>query len=93
LKEYFSTLENPRRTNKDYFYDPLNDIFFVISAVASGYQDWASIQIFGNAKLVWLRLFFAYRHGMPSPDLIGKLFSRFNPIKFNGCFMQWVNSI
>jgi hypothetical protein len=94
LDEYFTTLEDPRRTNKGHFYYPLNEILFlVIAAVVSGYEDWTSIQIFGNAKLDWLRFFFPYRHGIPSHDVIGKLFSRLDPNRFNECFINWVNSI
>lgn len=94
LNKYFSTLEDPRRTNKGHFYYPLDEILFlVISAVVSGYQDWTSIQIFGNAKLDWLRRFFPYQHGIPSHDVIGKLFSRLDPIRFNECFIKWVNSL
>lgn len=94
LKKYFSNLEDPRRTNKGHFYYPLNEILFlVISAVVSGFEDWTSIQIFGNAKLDWLRRFFPYTHGIPSHDVIGKLFSRLDPIRFNECFIKWVNSI
>jgi predicted transposase YbfD/YdcC len=92
--KHFSTLEDPRRTNKGHFYYPLNEILFlVISAVVSGFTDWTSIQIFGNAKLDWLRHFFPYTHGIPSHDVIGKLFSRLDPLKFNECFLNWVNSI
>lgn len=94
LEKYFSNLEDPRRTNKGHFYYPLNEILFlVISAVVSGFEDWTSIQIFGNAKLDWLRRFFPYTHGIPSHDVIGKLFSRLDPIRFNECFIKWVNSI
>ena len=94
LNKYFSTLEDPRRTNKGHFYYPLNEILFlVISAVVSGYEDWTSIQIFGNAKLDWLRRFSPYRHGIPSHDVIGKLFSRLDPNRFNECFINWVNSL
>lgn len=94
LKKHFSTLEDPRRTNKGHFYFPLDEILFlVLAAVISGFGDWTSIQIFGNAKLDWLRHFFPYTHGIPSHDVIGKLFSRLDPIKFNECFINWVNSI
>ena len=96
LEKHFSTLEDPRRTNKGHFYYPLNELLFlVISAVVSGFTDWTSIQIFvfGNAKLGWFRKFFPYTHGIPSHDVIGKLFSRLDPLKFNECFLNWANSI
>jgi predicted transposase YbfD/YdcC len=91
---YFSGLEDPRRTTKGNFYYPLNEILFlVISAVISGAEEWVSIQIFGNAKLEWLKRFFPYSHGVPSHDVLGKLFSRLDPKKFSECFMGWVNTI
>jgi predicted transposase YbfD/YdcC len=92
--KYFSGLKDPRRTNKGHFHYPLDEILFlVVSAVVSGYTQWTSIQIFGDSKLDWLRQFFPYSHGIPSHDVIGKLFSRLDPLRFNECFINWVNSI
>lgn len=51
-----------------------------------------SSQLFGKAKLEWLRRFFPYKHGIPSHDVLGKLFCRLDPIRFNECFMDWINS-
>jgi predicted transposase YbfD/YdcC len=94
FQNLFSRLQDPRRTNKGHFYYPLDEILFlVIAAVVSGAEEWVSIQIFGNAKLEWPRRFFPYRHGIPSHDVLGKLFSRLGPVRFNECFMAWVNSI
>jgi predicted transposase YbfD/YdcC len=90
----FSGLQDPRRTNKGHFYYPLNEILFlVISAVISGAEEWTSIQIFGDAKLGWLRKYFPYKNGIPSHDVLGKLFSRLDPTKFSECFMRWVGTI
>ena len=94
FQNLFSELKDPRRTSKGHFLYPLDEILFlVISAVVSGSTDWTAIQIFGEAKLDWLRRFFPYRHGVPSHDVIGKLFSRLDPVQFNRCFINWVNSI
>ena len=52
-EKFFSSFEDPRRTNKGHFYYPLNKILFlVISAVVSGYTDWASIQT--NCNGCWM---------------------------------------
>lgn len=94
FQELFSELKDPRRTTKGHFLYPLHEILFlVISAVVSGATDWTAIQIFGEVKLDWLRRFFPYRHGIPSHDVIGKLFSRLDPVQFNQCFINWANSI
>ena len=41
----------------------------------------------------WLRQFFPYQNGIPSHDVLGKLFALLDPVLFNECFMNWVNSI
>jgi predicted transposase YbfD/YdcC len=94
FEDYFSTLQDPRRTTKGHFYYPLNEILFlVISAVISGAEEWTAIELFGDSKLDWLKRFFPYNHGVPSHDVLGKLFSRLDPGKFNECFIKWVNTI
>lgn len=92
--KYFSGLRDPRRTTKGHFYYPLEEILFlVISAVLSGVDDWTSISLFGEYKLEWLQRFFPYKHGVPSHDVLGKLFSRLDPVKFSECFTAWINTI
>ena len=94
FKKHFSDLKDPRRTTKGHYYYPLEEILFlVIAAVLSGVEDWTSIEIFGNDKIEWLRRFFPYKHGIPSHDVLGKLFSRLDPVKFSECFTRWVNTI
>jgi len=91
---YFKEMKDPRRTNKGNYYYPLDEILFlVISAVISGADGWTSIEVFGKAKLIWLREFFPYEHGIPSHDVLGKLFARLSAKEFTSCFTNWVNSI
>ena len=92
--KHFSVLQDPRRTTKGHFYYPLEGILFlVISAVLSGVEEWTSIELFGNTKIEWLRRFYPYKQGIPSHDVLGKLFSRPDPVKFSECFTNWVNTI
>jgi len=87
-------MSDPRRTNKGNHKYPLNEILLlVISAVISGANGWTSIELFGKAKLSWLRQFFPYKEGIPSDDVLGKLFARLKAKEFADCFTQWVNSI
>lgn len=90
----FKKLNDPRRTTKGNFTYPLDEILFlVISAVISGYDEWTSIVNFGNIKLEWLRRFLPYNNGIPSHDVLGKVFSRIAPKAFNECFMDWVGTV
>ncbi|MDQ3395766.1 MAG: ISAs1 family transposase [Bacteroidota bacterium] len=92
--EYFTTLEEPRRTNKGRFFYPLEEILFLsISAVVSGSDSWTTICTFGQIKLDWLRKFYPYKNGIPSHDVLGKLFARLDHKEFARCFSRWVNSI
>lgn len=90
----FNKMNDPRRTNKGNHHYPLNEILFlVISAVISGANGWTSIETFGKAKLVWLQQFFAYDKGIPSHDVLGKLFARLKAEEFSSCFVNWIDSI
>ncbi len=91
---YFESLSDPRRTNKGNFFYPLHEILFLtISAVISGAEGWTMIQEFGNTKLDWLRRFFPYKKGVPSHDVLGRLFSNLDHKEFTECFSNWINSI
>jgi predicted transposase YbfD/YdcC len=90
----FSTLPDPRRTSKGHFKYPLDEILFlVISAVLCGADGWISISTFGKLKLAWLRQYLPYENGIPSHDVLGKVFALIDPVEFNTCFRDWINSI
>lgn len=92
--EYFTTLEEPRRTSKGRFFYPLEEILFLsISAVVSGSDSWTTICLFGEIKLDWLRKFYPFKYGIPSHDVLGKVFARLDDKEFAKCFSNWVNSI
>lgn len=90
----FSTLEDPRRTTKGHYLYPLQEILLLtISGVLCGFKDWTTIETFGENKLDWLRKFYPYKDGIPSHDVLGKLFKRLNPDEFTKCFINWINKI
>ena len=93
--QYFITLKEPRRTTKGNFQYPLEEILFLtISSIISGwYEEWEDIIFFGENNLVWLRKFYPFENGIPSHDVLNKLFNRLNTKEFNNCFMKWVDSI
>lgn len=93
--QYFSTLKEPRRTTKGNFQYPLEEILFLtISSIISGwYEEWEDIVFFGENKLTWLQKFYPYKNGIPSHDVLNRLFNRLDTKEFNLCFMKWVDSI
>lgn len=94
FRSHFSGMKDPRRTNKGHYLYPLEEILFLsISAVISGMDDWTSIHMFGQLKLSWLRQYLPYKHGIPSHDVLGKVFAVLDPVQFNRCFSDWVNSM
>ncbi len=94
LDKCIAKLKDPRRVTKGNFQYPLNEIFFlVISAVISGTEDWKGIDLFGKAKLDWLRQSLPYVNGTPSNHVLGKLFARIDEESFRKVFIEWINSI
>lgn len=90
----FLSLEDPRRITKGHYLYPLQEILLLtISAVLCGFKDWTTIETFGENKLDWLRKFYPYKDGIPSHDVLGKLFKRLNPDEFSICFANWINQI
>lgn len=94
FSHYFSSMKDPRRTSKGHHLYPLEEILFLcISAVISGMDDWTSITMFGRLKISWLRQYLPYKHGIPSHDVLGKVFAVLDPVQFNICFRDWVKSM
>src|SRR5438093_11723551 len=81
LREYFAALPDPRieRTKRH----QLLDIITIAScAVLCGADSWVDVELFGPAKLTWLRSFLALPHGIPSHDTFGRVFAALDPHQF-----------
>ena len=72
LVDLFKNFDDPRvERTKDY---PLDEILFlVLAAVVSGVSHLTRVELFGNAKLSWLRTMLPYQNGIPSHDTIGRV--------------------
>lgn len=91
---HFKTLKDPRRTTRGNFQYPLEEILFlVISATISGMDGWHDITMFGKTKVEWLRKFFPFANGVPSHDVLNRLFNALDPERFNVCFIKWSKSL
>lgn len=92
LRSYISSMKDPRIDRKKLH--QLEDIVFItIAATLSGAESWNEIELFGNQKKQWLSGFLALPNGIPSHDTFNRFFGMLDPIEFESCFSEWVNSL
>lgn len=92
FSKFFSALDDPRRTHKGNFLYPFEEILFLtISAIVSDAKSWEQIRVFAEDQLEWLRKFYPYENGIPSADVLERLFARLDTDAFNECFIAWVH--
>jgi predicted transposase YbfD/YdcC len=92
LAAHFADLPDPRveRTK----HHALIDILVIaVCAVISGADSWVDIEAYGKAKEAWLRGFLALPNGIPSHDTFGRVFGLLDPVAFERCFLNWVQSV
>src|SRR6266700_1913962 len=58
-----------------------------------GAEGWVGIEEFGKEKEQWLKTILELPNGIPSHDTFGRVFARLDPVKFEECFFQWVQSL
>ena len=86
---HFEAVEDPRQAAKVAY--PLDEVLvLVLCAVISGADGWTSIALYGEKKLQFLRRFLPFKHGTPSHDQLGILFSRLDMDAFQRCFIAWI---
>jgi len=72
----------------------LSDILVItLCAVICGADSWTEIELFGKAKVDWLRTFLELPHGIPSHDTFGRVFSRLDPDQLERCFVSWMQAL
>ncbi|MBK5047621.1 transposase family protein [Burkholderia sp. R-70006] len=50
-------------------------------------------ELWGQAKLEWLRRYIALEQGIPSHDTFGRVFVAFNPKQLETCFIRWMSAL
>lgn len=92
LASYFAELEDPRieRTKQ---HKLLDIIIIAICGMICGAEGWVEIEEFGKEKEEWLKTILELPNGIPSHDTFGRVFARLDPVKFEECFFQWVQSL
>ncbi len=91
--DYFSTLEDPRYTNRNYRHKLSDILTIAILGSICGADNWVELSNFGKSKEAWLREFLELPHGIPSHDTFGRVFSMLDSSTFEACFIEWTQSI
>ena len=72
----------------------LSDILVItLCAVICGADTWAEVELFGRAKVDWLRSFVELPHAIPSHDTFGRVFARLNPDQLERCSQAWMQAL
>ncbi len=92
LETYFAEIKDPRieRTKQ---HKLLDIIIIAICGMICGAEGWVEIEEFGKEKEEWLKTILELPNGIPSHDTFGRVFARLDPVKFEECFFQWVQSL
>ena len=92
FKECFCDLRDPRieRHKKHYL---LDIIALGIMGIMAGAQSFEEMEDFGNTHETWLRQFLLLENGIPSHDMINRVFQRLHPQTFQKAFLSWIQRI
>ena len=88
LKQYFSTIKDPRMNRKKLY--SLETIFGItIIASICGVQSWEQIALFAELRKTELSEIIDLSNGVPSHDTLERVYSSINPNDFHDCFVAW----
>ena len=89
---HFSNLKDPR-INRQKKYSISEILFLILSSALSGITNYVDMEDFGNAHKLWFQKHFAYSHGIPSHDTLGRVMRLICPKSFQKCFTNWVQTL
>lgn len=90
---FFENIDDPRRSNANLRHDLLDVIVIAVAGMICGADDWAAIEVFGNAKKKWFETFLELPNGIPSHDTFGRVFARIDPEQFRTAFGEAVATL
>lgn len=92
LKTIFGQIPDFRRSHKQ-LYDLESVLLIGIISVICGANSWNEMEDYAQSKEEFLLTFLDLPNGIPSHDTFNRIFSNIDSIKFESCFIQWVNTL
>jgi len=89
--DIFGRLDDPRIERKKLH--PMPEILLLtLCAVICGAESWDDIEVFGKAKLLFLRQYLPYESGIPSDDTLRRFFRAIDTTQFQRLFVEWIRA-
>jgi len=88
----FKQVEDPR-SHINQLHNLIDILLVGIISVICGAETWKQMVGFARSKEDFLKTFLELPNGIPSEDTINRVFSSLDSVKFETCFIEWVNSI
>lgn len=92
LTQVFVSISDPR-SPRHKRHDLSELLTVAVCAVLSGVDDFVDIELWGQAKIEWLRGFMKLEHGIASHDTVGRVFGMIAPEEFEAAFRRWVGMV
>ncbi len=92
LLDCFSDIPDPRVVGRT-DHHLLDILVLTLCAVLCGADDWEAVEMWGEARLDWLRQHIPLKNGIPSHDTIGRVFAAMDCNAFQSSFTRWVSTI
>lgn len=89
---YFKQVPDPRRQNKNLLHPLENILTIALAGVICGFDDWVSIEEFGNCNITWLSKLLDLSAGIPSHDTFSNVMKSIDKDLFATCFSRWIQS-
>jgi predicted transposase YbfD/YdcC len=67
-------------------------LLLTLCAVICGAESWDDIELFGEAKLEFLRIFLPFENGVPSDDTLRRFFRAIDHTEFQRLFVEWIRA-
>lgn len=90
--DYFEELDDPRVERTKLY--PVDEILLTtFAAVICGAEGWNDVEMFGHAKIEFLKTYLPFKNGIPSDDTFRRFFRCLDHKKFQSMFITWVESL
>ncbi|MCD0459981.1 ISAs1 family transposase [Roseiconus lacunae] len=86
----FENISDPR-VERGHNHDLLEMIFIALTASICGADGWVDVERFAKSKTDWFRRYIDLKHGVPSHDTFGRVFSRLDTGEFLASMHHWID--